>query len=260
MGTPTLRRWLAALLLTTAGCDEAPLEGQADDTRGEWTPSGKADEIASCVDACGGQAAAGCWCDDQCTGFGDCCPDFATACGDEDPPDDDDDDPPIDCSLDSDGAWSCGGLTGVTTNPEGIYYTTSFGCWVDANGASHSDAGDNCIPACSLASIGCSGKTGPQCERSINWYTADSDRFGCGTKLLVTNPDTGESAVLMAIDRGPNCSIERKVDHWVLDMSTRASVYFFGGQTSATEKADVHVEIVDPGTPLGPTTIAPTCG
>lgn len=247
---------LSAILLGLGACDEAP-EGAEDDERGEWAPSGKADEIASCVDACGGRASAGCWCDDQCSDFGDCCPDKAMIC--DESSGDEDDGAATQCDLATDGPWSCGGLTGTSTNPEGIYFTTSFGCWVDDQGQAHSDAGDNCIPACSLASIGCSGKTGPQCERSINWYTADSDRFGCGTKLLVTNPDNGKSAVLMAIDRGPNCRIERKVDHWVLDMSTRASIFFFGGQTSATERADVHVEIVDPSTPLGPTSLAPQC-
>jgi Somatomedin B domain len=259
-GQPPYRPWLPALLglVLCAACDDAPPAAAADE-RGEWAPSGKSDEIASCSGACGGQSAAGCWCDDQCEGFGDCCPDLQARCG-TDQPASDDDGGAATCSLPSDGAWSCGGLTGVTTNPDGIYYATSFGCWVDAQGNAHSDGGDNCLPACSLASIGCSGKTGPQCERAINWYTADADRFGCGTKLLVTNPDNGKSAVLMAIDRGPNCRIERKVDHWVLDISTRASLHFFGESTAATERADLHVEIVDPSTPLGPTTLAPQCG
>jgi len=160
--------------------------------------------------------------------------------------------PSGDCSLPSDGPWSCGGLTGNTTNPDGVYYTTSFGCWVDEYGNSHGDAGDNCLPACSLSSIGCSGMSGPACERHLNWYSADSDRFGCGTRIKVTEPDSGRSAILIAIDRGPNCTIERIVDHYVLDMSYRASYYLFGEPTSASERADVLVEVVDPSTPLGP--------
>jgi hypothetical protein len=163
------------------------------------------------------------------------------------------------CSLPSDGPWSCGGLTGSSTNASGGYFTTSFGCWVDANGTPHSDGGDNCIPACSLASIGCSGLTGPSCERMHNWYSADSDRFGCGSKIQVTNPDNGKSAVLIVIDRGPNCSIENLVDYWVLDMSYPASNYLFGGPTSATERADVQVVVVADSTPVGPTGAAATC-
>jgi hypothetical protein len=163
------------------------------------------------------------------------------------------------CSLASDGPWACSGLTGASTNASGGYYTTSFGCWVDDNGVAHSDGGDNCIPACSLASIGCDGLSGPACERSINWYAADADRFGCGARIHVTNPDNGKSAVLMVIDRGPNCSIEGLVDFWVLDMSSRASHYLFGGPTAATEHADVQVVVVPATTPLGPTGAAATC-
>jgi hypothetical protein len=248
---------LVVTCLLALGCDEAPPEGEED--RGEWAPSGKADEIASCVDACGGKAAAGCWCDDQCKDFGDCCPDVDAACN-AGADDGGDDGAAAICTLPSDGNWSCGGLTGKTTNPDRVYFATSFGCWVDDHGTAHGDAGDNCIPACTLASIGCAGMSGPQCERSINWYTADADRFGCGAKLHVTNPDNGKSAVLMAIDRGPNCRIEKKVNHWVLDISTRASMYFFGGQTAATERADLLVEVVDPSTPLGPTDAGPSCG
>ena len=174
------------------------------------------------------------------------------------PPPDPDPDPSCGGPLSTDGAWSCDSLTGSTTNASGMYYTTSFGCWVDELGDAHADAGDNCLPACSLSSIGCAGMTGPDCERMINWYVADSDRFGCGAVLRVTNPDNGKSAVLKVIDRGPSCSIERTVDHWVLDMSYRASHYLFGGPTSATERADVTVEVVASDTPLGPTT-STTC-
>ena len=39
----------------------------------------------SCQNNCGGQAPGGCWCDDQCTGFGDCCSDFQQFCGQPDP-------------------------------------------------------------------------------------------------------------------------------------------------------------------------------
>lgn len=175
-------------------------------------------------------------------------------------PDPDPDPPPGGtCSLPSDGPWACGGLTGSSTNASQGYFTTSFGCWVDSGGGNHGDAGDNCIPACSLSSVGCSGLSGPSCERHHNWYAADADRFGCGSKIQVTNPDNGKSAVLIVIDRGPNCSIENLVDYWVLDMSYPASNFLFGGPTSATEHADVQIVVVDPSTPVGPTTAIASC-
>lgn len=268
---PFARAFGIALFLLL-GCDDGGGRAAGDDARGEWTPGGKGDDLASCYGYCGGMAADGCWCDAECSSYGDCCPDLASACYGEEPNESYGESwgessdggevggESIDCSLPTDSAWSCGALTGTTTNPDRVYFTTSFGCWVDANGKPHSDGDDNCIPACSLASIGCNGMTGPECEREINWYAADSDRFGCGTKLLVTNPDNGKSAVLMAIDRGPNCKIENKVDHWVLDMSYRASIHLFGESTSAEERADVLVEVVDPSTPVGATTMAPSCG
>ncbi|RMH43631.1 MAG: hypothetical protein D6689_04605 [Deltaproteobacteria bacterium] len=45
-------------------------------------PSGKADGAGSCdLGTCGGQAAGGCWCDDLCAGYGDCCANAGDVCG-----------------------------------------------------------------------------------------------------------------------------------------------------------------------------------
>ncbi|GMV41342.1 MAG: hypothetical protein AMXMBFR64_30580 [Myxococcales bacterium] len=42
--------------------------------------------LPSCAGACGGQSPDGCWCDDACTGYGDCCPDYAALCAAGPPP------------------------------------------------------------------------------------------------------------------------------------------------------------------------------
>jgi hypothetical protein len=151
--------------------------------------------------------------------------------------------------------WSCSGTVGRIANPARVYYTTSFGCWTDSSGGEHGDPGDNCIPYCS-GRAGydelCGGLSGRDCELSVNWYAANSDRFGCMTRLKLTNPDNGLAAVVVVLDRGPACFVERRVSHWVLDVSVPTSQYLFGGQTSATERADVVVEVVDGDTPLGP--------
>jgi len=39
----------------------------------DWDPS--------CADSCGGQSPAGCYCDEACSGYGDCCPDKLFFCG-----------------------------------------------------------------------------------------------------------------------------------------------------------------------------------
>ncbi len=39
----------------------------------------------SCQGACGDQSADGCWCDDGCTTYGDCCDDYQSSCADRSP-------------------------------------------------------------------------------------------------------------------------------------------------------------------------------
>ncbi len=152
--------------------------------------------------------------------------------------------------------WSCDGTTGTTPVDTGEYVATSFGCSVLEDGTVINDPGDNCIPAClsQLKSSGVcsSGSSGPTCEKQINWYAADRDRFGCGTKLRVTEPSSGKSAIVMVIDAGPACWVEETVDMGVVDLSYRATEHLFGGQVGVSEKQMVKVEVVSADTPLGP--------
>ena len=160
----------------------------------------------------------------------------------------------------SSSSWTCTGRAGNTWNSAGSYYTTSFGCWVDSQGRRHGDSDDNCIPYCPLSSIGCSGLSGPECEYRLNWFIAGSDRFGCGTKLRLRAPHNGKEIVVISIDKGPSCSIERRVGHWVIDMSTAASHYLFGGETAAHERREVIVELAPSSAPLGPVGASTTTG
>jgi hypothetical protein len=155
--------------------------------------------------------------------------------------------------------WTCttsGG--GTTPSPTGAYYATSFGCWVDSNGNHHGDGDDNCVPWCiDQAPDICGGKSGKACEEALGWYAADQRRFGCGARLQVTNPDNDKSVVVMVIDRGPSCTIEKKVSHWVIDLSYPSTSYLFGGEQGVMDKALVNVVEVPATTPLGPVTQAP---
>jgi hypothetical protein len=67
---------LSLTLLACGGEDPATAE------RGVISDPGpvKADGTNSCKASCGGQAPSGCWCDELCTGFGDCCPDYQARC------------------------------------------------------------------------------------------------------------------------------------------------------------------------------------
>ncbi|MEZ4294138.1 MAG: hypothetical protein R3B70_04110 [Polyangiaceae bacterium] len=153
--------------------------------------------------------------------------------------------------------WSCDGTWGTKKAENGDYYITAFGCWKDANGGLHQDPGDNCIPAClsqAKAAGLCANMTGPTCESTVNWYAADAGRFGCLARLRVTNPKNGKSVVVVALDYGPNCSIEKQVSHAALDLSYPANNYLFGSEQGIVDKSKVHVVEVDPSTPLGPVT------
>ncbi len=78
----------------------------------------------SCVGFCGGQSDDGCWCDDQCEGFGDCCPDKQEVCDAPPPP------PPAD---------SCVGFCGGQS---------ADGCWCDNACASFGDCCPDKVPVC----------------------------------------------------------------------------------------------------------------
>jgi len=121
----------------------------------------------------------------------------------------------------------------------------------------HGDPGDNCIPAClaqakssGLCQSGWSGKT---CEQKVNWYVADSGRFGCLQRIRITNPVNGKAVVAAVLDAGPACWVEAKVKKEILDMSPPTAIYLFGTSSiGATEKKAVQVVEVDASTPLGP--------
>jgi hypothetical protein len=84
----TLSLTLGCGVGASSGDDEATQEtgeSTASDDRGS---SGKADDpTGRCAsddkDFCGGQSDGGCWCDDECESFGDCCTDRGTVCGGE---------------------------------------------------------------------------------------------------------------------------------------------------------------------------------
>ncbi len=152
-------------------------------------------------------------------------------------------------------SWSCTGLYGTVPMADGEYYATEFGCYIDSNGIPQQDPGDNCIPAClaqAQSSGLCAGLSGPDCEDSVNWYSADGARFGCLARLKVTNEANGLAVVVVALDYGPGCSVEATVQHAAIDLSYPADAYLFGGETGISDEALVHVDVVDASTPLGP--------
>lgn len=138
---------------------------------------------------------------------------------------------------------SCTGIASTQESPDGNYKATAFGCvdgWTDPN--------DNCIPAKQPPE--CSGLSGPDCERKLNWYAANVDVFGVNKKVLVTRPDTGKSVVVMTIDIGPACSREL-ANGPLIDLSYSAATYLGNGGGGNYET--VTAKRVADDTPLGPT-------
>ena len=148
----------------------------------------------------------------------------------------------------------CSGSFSHTPSSDGTYYATDFGCYKDSSGHAHQDPGDNCIPSClakAQASV-CANMSGPACEESLSWYSADAARFGCMAHVKVTSMSSGKSVVVVALDNGPACSVENSANHAVIDLSFPAVQYLFGGEVGWSDHATVLAEVVDASTPLGP--------
>ncbi len=153
-------------------------------------------------------------------------------------------------STSIDRSYACSGFTGTSIPPNGNYKTTAFGC---VNG--FSDPNDNCVGACGNPPGLCNGLSGPDCERKLGWFAADADRYGCFSRLKITNPKTLKSAVVIVIDRGPACSQEQANGGPIIDLSYTAAKYV--GGTSGGNYEVAHVEKVSNTTPLGPVTTTP---
>jgi len=145
-------------------------------------------------------------------------------------------------------SYACSGFTGTSIPPNGNYRTTAFGC---VNG--FTDPNDNCVGACGNPPGLCNGLSGPECERKLGWFAADADRYGCFSRLKITNPQTLKAAVVIVIDRGPACSQEQAHNAPIIDLSYTAAKYV-GGSTGGNYEV-AHVEKVSNTTPLGPVTV-----
>ncbi len=84
------------------------------------------------------------------------------------------------------------------------------------------------------------------------YYIADSQRFGCGTHVRITNPITGASCVAASVDYGPNVCIEQAAGMPVIDASPLVLQHLFGVNSSGWEDGRVvTAEPVDATVPLG---------
>ncbi len=78
----TLILSLSLTTLLLAACGQEPVDPTGEQ-RGVISDNGplKADGANSCKGLCGKKASTGCWCDEACALWGDCCPDKGAVCG-----------------------------------------------------------------------------------------------------------------------------------------------------------------------------------
>lgn len=135
------------------------------------------------------------------------------------------------------GGFDCpttGTITVSTIPSDGRYYLTSFGGGSDTQG------------------VACHGM--PSADGTW-YYLADKDRFGCGTKVRITNPANQRAVVAQVIDVGPNVCVEQAGGMPVIDASPLVSQYLFdSGSSGWADRRVVLADVVDPSTPLGPST------
>src|SRR5690242_12242055 len=106
----------------------------------------------------------------------------------------------------------CNGLYNTQPSPTGQYVATDFGC---SSNPYFTDPTDTCGSAACIQSaydegVCSSSQSHASCQRAVNWYSIGGARFGCGARLLVTNPQNQKSVVVMVLDNGPSCSVENK--------------------------------------------------
>ncbi len=83
-------------------------------------------------------------------------------------------------------------------------------------------------------------------------YIADSWRFGCRSRVKITNPRTGRWCVTQVADVGPNICVERAARKPIIDASPVVTRELFGiGSAGWSDRVVVRAERVDASTPVG---------
>lgn len=144
--------------------NDAEVKGQ------NWTPTGG----GACAGFCGGQSPTGCWCDNACAGFGDCCPGVCNDCPNLEHCDQGG---PKECvgDLNGDGIvdaadliylvsnWGKCPVAGLPGSCIGFCGTNAGGCWCDEACCSFGDCCQDKTQVCG----GCALPT-PDCPGDLN--------------------------------------------------------------------------------------------
>jgi hypothetical protein len=140
-------------------------------------------------------------------------------------------------------------LASRVISSNGFYHSTFFGC-----SGGKKDPGDACdgggCGGSSLDSINrtdgvvnLKGLSGPAYQDAIGYFSANKFQYGCGSRIKVTNPNTGQAVVVVVVDVGPNCRVQDREQ--TFDMSWLA-------QKAIGSPEIVKVEKMPDSTPIGP--------
>ena len=130
------------------------------------------------------------------------------------------------------GGFPCptrGEIAGRNIPADSLYYITTFGGGADDQ------------------NMACTGRADGR------WlYIADSWRFGCRSKVRVTNPRTGRWCVTQVADVGPNICVERAARKPIIDASPVVTRELFGVSGAGwSDRIVVRAELVPASTALG---------
>lgn len=122
-----------------------------------------------------------------------------------------------------------GEIAGRNIPPDNVYYATTFGGGTDGQ------------------QMACGGYADGR------WlYLADSWRFGCGSRVKLTNPRNGRWCVAQVADVGPNICVERAAGRPIIDASPAVTRELYGRSgVGWSDRVPMVAERVATSTPLG---------
>jgi hypothetical protein len=129
------------------------------------------------------------------------------------------------------GLSGCHGVASSSIPASGNYYLTTFGATTDSGPTS---CGQNTMHG--------------------SWYYAASrQRYGCGSRIKITNPSNGKCVVAETSDYGPDVCVENAAGGPIIDASPLVAEHLFGHSSAGwSDHFRIHVAEVGRSTPLGP--------
>ncbi len=130
------------------------------------------------------------------------------------------------------GLSGCHGHASSSVPADGRFYLTTFGFTPADDGA-----------------MSCGQRT----NHGSWYYAASRQRFGCGSRIRITNPQNGRCVVAETDDYGPDVCVENAAGRPIIDASPLVGQHLFGTRSAGwSDRFAIEVEQVSDSTPIGP--------